>query len=271
MRIAGGCSSVSSLLLAFSTAFAQSPTSPAFEVASIKPATFPSDAFFQGFSDSGTCNKPQIAISGNRVTFQFVSVCGLIRMAYDVPDYRITGLPESLTKRDKSTFYEIQALSGSDGTLTETQIRPMLQTLLADRFQLKLHRETKDLPVYALVVGKNGSKLSTEPLPCAADRKLIPFAGLRGTGFAVCKPTMSMAKFAEQLGQPAGRPVIDETGLAGEYAFSLIYSAEGATIEANSAPSISTAIQEQLGLKLEPEKAPVEMLVIARAQPPSMN
>jgi uncharacterized protein (TIGR03435 family) len=256
---------VSSLGLAC-TAFGQPASAPAFEVASIRPASFPGDAFFAGFSASGTCNKPQTAISGNRVTFPLSSLCGLIRIAYDVPDYRISGLPASLTKRDQASFYDIQAIAGSEGTLTEERMRAMLQTLLADRFQLKFHRESKELPVYALVVGKNGSKLNSDPLPCV---KLDP--NIKGIGFSVCKPTMSTDRLAEELTRRADRPVLDRTGLSGEYAFSLRYSPEGATLEPNSAPSFFTAIQEQLGLKLEPQKAPMDMLVIGRAEAPSTN
>ena len=119
-------------------AFAQ-PATPAFEVASIRPASFPNDSYFLGFSSAGTCGVPPLAISGNRVTLSKVTLCTLIRIAYNVPDYRISGLPNALTTADQSNYFDVRAEAG-EATLTQDQSRAMLQTLLAGRFQLKLHR-----------------------------------------------------------------------------------------------------------------------------------
>lgn len=268
VRTFGGSSIVSLLLLTFCAALGQSPTTPAFEVASIRPATFPGDDnFIAGFiAGSGACGKVQFAISGNRATFPRASLCGLIRVAYDVPDYRIAGVPAALSKRDKSSFYDVQAIAGGAGTLTEERMRAMLQTLLADRFQLKLHRESKELPIYALVVAKNGSKLSTQPV-CDTRPKFNPDNPV--SGMTVCKPTESTAQLALDLAARLDRPVVDKTGLTGLYAFSVTWGLENARLIPN--PDIFTAVQEQLGLKLEPQKLPMDMLVIERAEPPSTN
>jgi uncharacterized protein (TIGR03435 family) len=247
-------------------AFAQAP---AFEVASIRPASFPSDSYFMGFSAAGTCGAPPLAISGNRVTLPRVTLCTLIRLAYNVPDYRISGLPGAMTKADQSNYFDVRA-EAEEGALTQDQARAMLQTLLADRFQLKLHRETKELPIYALVIGKSGSKLSTQPLPCAANPR--PAATQPGRGFSMCNATTPMSRLTLMLSQQiTDRPILDKTGLTGQYAFILRWSPEGTDSQPDSPPSIFTAVQEQLGLKLDPQKAPMEMLAIDHAEPPSTN
>jgi uncharacterized protein (TIGR03435 family) len=186
--------------------------------------------------------------------------------------------------------------------------------LLADRFKLTLHRETKDLPIYNLVVGKNGSKLQeTKPEEKSADTekglkdglaaakgasggpsstggggssagggKSVVLSGAGGGG-----PSISFARGATRsmnargvkiedlvatLANVCGRPVFDKTGLTGKYDYKLEYAPEDAQADPDaSAPSIFTAVQEQLGLKLESAKGPVEILVIDHAEKPSGN
>src|SRR5262245_35552761 len=143
---------------------------PAFEVASIKRAVFPSEAAFLGYvAGAGPCGQARISVSGNRATLSRSSICGLISSAYDTRDYRIVGAPNWMTKSDPSLVYEIQANAPeASGALTVERAREMLHTLLADRFQLKVHREMRELAVYALVVGNNGPKLSlSEKGPCS--------------------------------------------------------------------------------------------------------
>jgi len=131
-----------------------------------------------------------------------------------------------------------------------------MQTLLADRFQLKVHCETKEMPVYALVVaGKGGSKLKQS-------------AAGRTTQIVTAKGCIE--QLVTQLSGTLGQPVLDKTGLTGEYDYELEWAPENAAAEVDT-PGIFTALQEQLGLKLESQKAPVEVLAIDHAEKPSEN
>jgi uncharacterized protein (TIGR03435 family) len=151
----------------------------------------------------------------------------------------------------------------------------MMQTLLAGRFKLALHRETKDLPVFALVVGKNGPKFHES---AAGDVK----SSMRPSGGGLEFRNFTMTEFAEQLSArplKVDRPVLDKTELKGPFDFTLKladntlelkHTLEG--IEKGEGQSISTIIQQELGLKLQPQKGPVEILVIDGAEKiPSEN
>jgi uncharacterized protein (TIGR03435 family) len=150
----------------------------------------------------------------------------------------------------------------------ETRSRPeevllMMQRLLADRFQLALHRESKEARVYELVVAKAGPKLR-EPKDDAE-------AGLQGQKGRITARATPLAILARYLSQRLGQPVVDKTGLLGRYDFTLQYEADGANDPAAAGPSIFTAIEEQLGLRLQPGKGPVDILVVDRAEKPSDN
>jgi uncharacterized protein (TIGR03435 family) len=146
----------------------------------------------------------------------------------------------------------------------------MLQTLLADRFQLKVHWEDREQAIYALVAAKGGPKL-TEP----KKDDLPPFVRISFTGSPSEKKTYvlsghkaSLAMLAGNLGE-APRPVLDRTGIPGEFDFRLEFAADDSRPE--DGPSLFTAIQEQLGLKLESAKGPVSTLIIDHAEKPSAN
>ena len=153
----------------------------------------------------------------------------------------------------------------------------MFQTLLADRFQLKTHRETKELPVYAVTVGKNGPKLSkADPAGKGTQMSM-------GRGQLKAKKA-SIEQLAKLLGNQLGRTVLDKTGLAGDFDFELTWTpdvtgplgpkeggVDGPPPVDPGGPSIFTAIQEQLGLKLESQKGPVEILVIDSVERASEN
>ncbi len=136
----------------------------------------------------------------------------------------------------------------------------MLQALLAERFKLTLHRETKELPMYVLVVAKNGPKFKTTESETG-----ISSNSSRTHWHVTAKGTMR--RFAEFLSEEAGRPVVDQTGLSGSYELTLDWTPDDAPAANDSAagPSLFTALQEQLGLKLDATKGPVEILVIDRA------
>jgi uncharacterized protein (TIGR03435 family) len=157
-------------------------------------------------------------------------------------------------------------------------MKQMVQAMLVERFGLAYHRETKEMPVYALVVGKNGPKLA-DSLP---DTQISNMIG-RGT---LESRHIKMSDLAKILAIPLGRSVVDKTGLTGDYDFTMKWTPdlgesmkpkglpEGPPAEApqpSDGPSLFTAIQEQLGLKLEGQKGPVETFVIDRAEKPSEN
>jgi uncharacterized protein (TIGR03435 family) len=196
---------------------------------------------------------------------------------------------------DPSVIDALQKLSREDSTLARQQ---MLQTLLADRFKLVFHRETRNLQVYMLVLGKNGSKMK-EAKQGDTYPNGFKMPGGRGGGagsmlFQIAPSGIMMTAQAEPLEQlvpsisrEVGRMIIDKTGLTGKYDFVLQYTPENFHPRADLAESTSssgmplppdfgaisifTAVQEQLGLKLESAKAPVEVVVIDHIERPSGN
>jgi uncharacterized protein (TIGR03435 family) len=188
-----------------------------------------------------------------------MNLADMIGQAYGVPQNRIDGAGSFFPDR-----FDIHAVIPA-GTAPD-QVPLMLQALLADRFRVALHRETRQMPAYELTVGKNGPKLksveSASGIHSDSDR----------TSLHVAAKT-SMATFADFLAQRLGRPVLDETGLKGAFEFSFDcapFSPEQAAADAGG-PSIFTAVQEQLGLKLGPKREPVEILVVDHAERPSEN
>lgn len=228
-----------------------------FEVASIRPHV-------QSPSGAGT-GRVGLSVSGSRLTVENLSLSGLITYAYDLKDYQVLGLP-SWAETDR---YDIAAKGEGDALLTRDSARPMMQALLAERFQLKFHRGTKDLPVYELVVGKNGPKFK-ESAPEAQSMLSLSSPG-KGAVMTVTKG--SMAQLALQFSNRNGvdRPVLDKTGLTGGYDYKLAWSEPSATNADADVVSIFTAIQDQLGLKLEKATAPIEILIIDSAAKPSEN
>jgi len=151
--------------------------------------------------------------------------------------------------------------------LTFEQRRTMFQQILTDRFKLVAHHETRELPVYELTIGKKGSKLKES---ASGD----PASAIPRTMFGRGKVTStdgSLSFFITQLSRELGRPIVDKTGLTGHYDFTLEWTPEGAAPTDQSGPDIFTAIQEQLGLKLESTKGPVDVIVIDHIEKPSEN
>jgi uncharacterized protein (TIGR03435 family) len=240
------------LIASLSSAFGQSRE---FEVASIKP------------SDPHSTPTRTMRTSGRDV-YANITVLILIRIAYDVQGYQIAGAPSWLGNQ----FFDIAAKAGGESTPTQAELRQMFQKLLADRFQLKVHRETRELPVYALVVGKGGV-LMKESSPDARYSFMIPGRG----HWKVSK--LAMSHLAGDLTREVGRTVVDLTGLTGYYDFTLEWTpeqaslpaADGATLPDSGGPSIFTAVQQQLGLKLESRKHPIDVLIIDQVEKPSAN
>ncbi len=196
----------------------------------------------------------------------------LLESAFNLPETRILGVPSSIA----SAKFDIEAKS--DATLSQQLAklpsdqgreikRQMLQSLLADRFKLVTHLETRDLPIYALVVAKNGPLIH----PSQAGGTTINRGNNR---IAVQGSDNTVALLAEQLSLTLGRVVIDKTGLEGRYDITLKWTPDDASASASNAsdgPSIFTAIQEQLGLKLESTKGPVQVLIVDHVEMPSEN
>lgn len=227
--------------------WAQSPTTPqSFEVASIRQV--PEGQGYFSISPSGD----------KRFRAQNASMKLLIDMAFGIDDNQISG--KNLDWLN-SELYDVEAVPAGDSPLSYEQLRLPLQQLLAQRFHLAFHQEWKDIQGYALVVAKGGSKLTAAKDISATGYILRD--GLRS-------PSLPMRSLAAMLAHPLGRPVVDKTDIAGNYEIKLSFAPDGSTD--SPYPSIFTAVQEQLGLKLEPEKVPVEMLVIDHLeQMPSPN
>ena len=206
-------------------------------------------------------------LSGPRFTAEAFSLEGLITYAYDLEDYQVTGVPGWGVSRATPDRYDITAKAAGDATLSREQAKKLLQSLLAERFQLKFHRESKELPVYALVVAKNGPKFK-ESAPEA--KSLLTMTSKNGIEMNVTKG--NMAQLARQFSNSNGvnRPVVDRTGLTGSYDYKLTWTLDRGALDSDSA-AVDIALQEQLGLKLEAAKAPFEMLVVDHAEKPSEN
>lgn len=237
-----------------------------FEVASVKPME----------PAMGGMMRVEIQMApGGRFIAKGLNLKMLIQQAYNVRDFQISGAP-SWAATDR---YEINA-KAADANVTRDDMKPMLQALLADRFRLVIRRETKDAPVYELVVAKGGPKLKeSESTGERGDRVRM------GRGM-VDAAQAGMPTLTNMLSNILGRAVIDKTGLTKRYDFKLEWTpdeSQGGLIRQvhpdappappvdSSGPSIYTALQEQLGLKLENTKGPVELLIIERVEKPTEN
>jgi uncharacterized protein (TIGR03435 family) len=251
---------------------AQAPR-PAFEVASVKP--------------SNTGDGPYIQVLPGRLLASYSSLRDLIEFAYRVRTDQIAEGPSWIV----SDHYGIEAKAA--GNPPGAQIAgAMLQGLLEDRFKLALHRETRQLPVYELTVVKNGLKLQpakegtcmvfspdSPPLPATPDTPRLPFCGPRtgrnGLNWELSGQGVSMDALAGILSFQLNRTVLDKTGLTGSYDMHLQWAVDPLTSGTASddlpGPSLSTALREQLGLRMESAKGPVEVLVIDHAERLSHN
>jgi bla regulator protein BlaR1 len=222
----------------------------AFEVASIKLHAQRTGTFIHRIPTAIPFH-----ISGNRVNEGIVTLQEIVMDAYDVKAFQVSGAPK-WAEETGGDHYDIIAKAEGTGSPSVAQVRRMLQTLLADRFQLKLHRETRELPVYELTIGKSGFKL-----------KEIPVVSHPGDAAPAPQPGIDMVAIVGLISRFVDRPVIDKTSLTGRYDF--VNLDWGQITEDRGA--IFAAIQETYGLRLEPKKAGVEVLVIDQVQRPSEN
>jgi uncharacterized protein (TIGR03435 family) len=273
-----------------SRAQSQSPnvvaTSPVYEVASIKP------------NKSGD-NRSRIMFSPDGLSATGGTLQMLIMSAYEISPHQISGAPSWLdserydieAKMDSSTADELRKMSEDERKVARQH---MLQALLADRLKLTIHRESKELPVYVLVVAKDGPKFQeAKPGDTYSNGVKGPdghagagmMFGGNGTLTGQGVPLVNLVRFLTRV---LGRSVIDKTGLTSKYDFTLKWTEErqapmfkgtegsqpgtgGISAPESSGPSIFTAVQEQLGLKLESGKGPVDILIIDHVEKPSEN
>jgi uncharacterized protein (TIGR03435 family) len=226
---------------------------PSFEVATINPA------------DPNRTNGGGFTVGGHRIIIEGQTVNDLISFAYAVHRKQIVDGPAWLGT-DK---FDIEGQADQPGVANLQQIQEMLQKLLRDRFDLKLHRDKRDLSIYAIKLAKGGPKLTrstaTSSLPSQSghghgDQQQRKFAN------------NTMSDFALGMQAYMDRPVVDETNLPGRYDFTLKWTPMNSPAnEPDAAPGIFTAVQEELGLKLEATKGPTDVLVIDHVARPSAN
>jgi uncharacterized protein (TIGR03435 family) len=261
-------------MLALHTASAQTgiPERLTFEVASVKPATSTGGRFTM--SGGPATGDP------GRIIYTNIMLRRVLLNAYDLRSYQILG-PDWLD----TLRFDITA-NVPEGT-TKEQFQAMLRNLLATRFQMRSHRESRELPIYAMVAAKSGPKLKPAGLAAAqAEDQLavirptdgkdgfpalsLPAGGLvletRNGRARVTGKESALSKLADLLSGQLGRPVIDMTGLAGNYSFVVYFAPEGINPDAASDPGLFAALQQQLGLRLEARTGPVELLMIDYAE-----
>jgi len=232
-----------------------------FEVASVKL-----------FTDPALIMSGITTISKGRVSATAMTLKELVASVYRVRGQAVIGGPEwALSER-----FNIEARAADEAG--EAELRQMLQALLADRFRLRLHKDTRDGAVYALGVERGGPKLKAAAPDCDAGPGLITLVG------RIIGKCGSAGQLAESLSRIMDRPVVDQTGLSGSFADVKLdwvpdetqFTDFGRGVYARpvsdpSGPSLFTALQEQLGLRLEPARAPIEVIVIDAAERPTPN
>jgi len=253
----------------------------AFESVSIKLNEVSTEALKSG--KGATINHTMLGNSSG-ATMTNIPLRQLIQAAYEVQDDRLSGGPEWLSTNlyditariDTETQAKLKELSPDQHSFAR---RRMLQTLLADRFNLKVHRETKDLPVFALLVADSGPKMhEATPGNTYSDGIKAPDGKPAGPGMmaggaspdgatSLTAQAVSMSTLVQRLSWQTGRTVLDMTGLRGNYDFTLQWKSDSSG-PSGSDPAFLAAVRQQLGLKLEPQKALLEVLVIDHAEQP---
>lgn len=262
---------------------AQTPPSAAFEVASVKPNKGGDGRIMLGMQPGGRFNATNVPVRM------------LLRQAFNIQEFQIVGGPDWLG----SDRFDVVAKAPDGAEFTADSMRPMLRSLLVERFKLAFHNESRDMPVYFLMRARPDGKLGAGLMPAAIDCAAV-MRGRRGGGPPLAPPQpgqkmecgfmmgpgrmnvggMPMSNLAQALSPLVGRIVLDKTELTGNYDFELNYSPEGLgsgappilnggpiPIDPNM-PTIFTALQEQLGLKLDSQRGPVDVVVIDRLEQP---
>jgi uncharacterized protein (TIGR03435 family) len=233
----------------------------AYDIVSIHPA-----------KSSGNINGQSNYRSVGDDTFHATSVqlTVLLQDAYELPEDQIANVNGPAA----NAHFDIDAkVTGSDPSvpvhLSDHQLQCMVAPMLADRFHLKTHTETRTRPIYEMVLVKGGHKMTPAPDSNVDGSLNMNFSG---NNWKLTARGESMTDFAASLSQARHRPILDKTGLPGRFTFTLLWTSEDDTdTDANAAPGLTTALQEQLGLRLQPAKGPVDTLVVDHIEMPSEN
>lgn len=221
--------------------------SPAFDVATVKMGG-PVEA-------NGMININTGKILNGVVTLANATLSDCLKFAYSLTtDLQIAG-PEWIN--DKQVRFEVTGKAAPE--TPDDRLKLMLRSLLTERFQMAMHTEQREMTHYELVVGKNGPKLKESTVAPGEATGTARLDGIRSN-------RMQMNRLAALLSRMTRMPVLDKTGLTGFYQFDLRYANAVSPEENPDRPSVFTAVQEQLGLKLESKKGPVEVLVIDHAE-----
>src|SRR5215469_3920026 len=229
-----------------------------FDVVSIRP---------QSYTGKGG-EYVGVRVVGDTLRAEHVSLNDLVMFAYNLRGVQLSGGPTWAERRElnSSELYQVTAKVSADPPPPLDTFRKMLQPVLADRFHLEVHHVAKDLPVYNLVIAKKGPKLKPSP---AEAKYGLSTTSLGSFGIRIVAAKCTVGQLVDyQLGGYAGRPVFDKTGLTEPYDFTFEFISENAPpgqADASGLPSLFTAVQEQLGLKLEPSTAPFDTVVIDHA------
>ena len=245
--------SISVVLLAVYAAFGQSAAAPSFDVASVKAVADGRGG--RGFGPMGHGFGNQIQAEPGALTMRNVSMRAAIHWAYDIPEFQVSGPAWLASER-----FDISAKAA--GAAPEDRLRLMLRSLLADRFRLAVHAEQKVMPYFLLTVAKGGPKFKESESPGETEMSVSP-----NNGSALLR-RVPMAQLVDMLQPIFQAPVVDQTGLKGRYDATLNVGALISTPIQNDdiTGTVITAVQDLLGLKLEPKKGPIDVLIVDHAE-----
>ena len=263
---------------------AQTSADPAFEVASVKPNKTGDGRVMLGLQPGGRFNASNVPLRM------------LLRQAFNVQEFQLVGGPNWIA----SDRFDVVAKAPEGGEFNADAMRPMLRAMLVERFKLAFHNETREMPIYALMKARADGRLGPNLVPAAVD--CAAMRGRRGgapppappqpgqkmeCGFMIGPGRMNaggmpMSQLAQSLSPLVGRIVLDKTELTGNYDFEMTYASEGLAglppllnggpppVDPN-APTLFTALQEQLGLKLDSQRGAVDVVVIDSVEQPTAD
>ena len=228
---------------------------PDWQVVAVRPSN-PSDTKDQ-----------HVDLRGRHVLFGDTTVEQFLLLGYFLQKSQLTAEPDWA----KTERWDVDGVPDAEGQPNVAQIQALMRKILTERFGLKAHHEQRELPMYALTVAKNGPKM--RPNTSDPDGMLDQQNDESGNGRDVERvKNASMSELVLILEYRVGRPVVDQTGLKGRYDFNLQWTTDEARMtDSDAPPGIFTAIQQQLGLKLEPVKAPADVMVVDKIERPGVN
>jgi uncharacterized protein (TIGR03435 family) len=283
--MATACATYAMAVFLFDPALgAQAPANAAFEVASVKPNKTGDGRVMLGLQPGGRFNATNVPLRM------------LLRQAFNVQEFQLVGGPNWIG----SDRFDVVAKAPEGGEFNADAMRPMLRSLLIERFKLAFHNESREMPIYALMKARADGRLGPNLVPAAVD--CAAMRGRRGGGPPPAPPQpgqkmecgfmmgpgrmnaggMPMSQLAQSLSPQVGRIVLDKTELTGNYDFEMTYAPEGFAgpppllngapppVDPN-APTLFTALQEQLGLKLDSQRGPVDVVVIDSVEQPAAD